>query len=215
MPSPRSSIRFLTRYNVTGQRQLDIWQGEFGQAYTDRNVIDWQTRRPAFQQILEGIEISQALEVGCNRGHNLIALADLFGDGCDVVGIEPNRHALELVRASSVKVGALPGNVFDLPFKDQSFDLVFTAGVLIHIALDDLAAALSEIHRVSRRYILAIEYFAEEETVINYRGYDDALWKRDFLKHYQSHFPGLSLLRHGYWESEHGFDRTHWWLLEK
>jgi ubiquinone/menaquinone biosynthesis C-methylase UbiE len=63
------------------------------------------------------------------------------------VGVEPNQYALELARALSVKVGILHGHSFDLPFKDGYFDLVFTAGVLIHIPLEDLPTALSEAYR--------------------------------------------------------------------
>jgi len=195
--------------------QLRIWKGEFGKDYTDRNVIDWRARLPAFQQMLGGLPIKRVLEVGCNRGHNLVCLAELLGGESDVVGVEPNRYALELARASSVKVGVLYGHAFDLPFKDGYFDLVFTAGVLIHIPLGDLPLALSEIYRVSKRYILAIEYFAQEETVVHYRGHDNLLWKRDFLQHYRSQFPDLTLIRSGYWGPEDGFDRAHWWLLEK
>jgi pseudaminic acid biosynthesis-associated methylase len=194
---------------------LRVWEGEFGEAYTDRNVIDWRTRLPAFQQMLGGLPIGRVLEVGCNRGHNLVALAELLGEDSDVVGVEPNRYALKLARASSVKVAALHGHAFDLPFKDEYFDLVFTAGVLIHIPLADLPTVLVEIYRVSKRYMLAIEYFAEEETAIHYRGHDDLLWKRNFLKHYQTWFPDLTLIRSGYWGPEDGFDRCHWWLLEK
>jgi pseudaminic acid biosynthesis-associated methylase len=194
---------------------LEIWEGEFGKAYTDRNEIDWHTRLPAFQQMLDGLLIKRVLEVGCNRGHNLICLARILGEGSDIVGVEPNRYALEIARASSVNVGVLYGHAFDLPFKDGYFDLVFTARVLIHIPLGDLPLALSEIYRVSKRYILAIEYFAQEETVVHYRGYDNLLWKRDFLRHYQSQFPELTLVRSGFLTSEDGFDKTHWWLLEK
>lgn len=195
--------------------QLRTWEGEFGRAYTDRNVIDWRTRLPAFQQMLGRLPIKRVLEVGCNRGHNLVALAEIIGEGCDVVGVEPSRYALELARASSVKVGVLHGHAYDLPFKNGCFDLVLTAGVLIHIPLAGLPIALAEIYRVSKRYILAIEYFAEEETVIHYRDHDDLLWKRDFFKHYQTQFPHLTLIRSGYWGPADGFDRTHWWLLEK
>jgi pseudaminic acid biosynthesis-associated methylase len=195
--------------------QLRIWEGEFGKDYTDRNVIDWRTRLRAFRQMLDGLPIKRVLEVGCNRGHNLVCLAELLGEESEVVGVEPNRYALELARASSVKVGVLYGHAFDLPFKDGYFDLMFTAGVLIHIPLGDLPLALSEIYRVSKRYILAIEYFAQEETAVCYRGHDNLLWKRDFLQHYRSQFPDLALIRSGYWGPEDGFDRTHWWLLEK
>lgn len=193
----------------------EVWQGEFGEAYTGRNVMDWQTRLPAFRVMLEGLPVKRVLEVGCNRGHNLVALAEILEQGTEVIGIEPNQYALGIAREASSKVGVLKGQAVDLAFKDEYFDLVFTACVLIHIPLSDLPLALAENYRVSNRYILAIEYFAEEETGIHYRGHDDLLWKRDFLKHYETQFPDLALIRSGYWGPEDGFDRTHWWLLEK
>lgn len=196
--------------------QLDAWRGEFGCAYTDRNVEDWRVRLPVFTSIVEGFPIRSALEVGCNRGHNLIAFANLLGEDAQVVGIEPNRHAQRIARASSDRISVLEGNAYDLPFKDGTFDLVFTAGVLIHVSLADLPCALSEIHRVSKRHILALEYFAEEETVIPYRGNDELLWKRNFLKHYQMQFPDLQLRREGFLGPEkQSWDSHTWWLLEK
>ncbi|MGD0623538.1 MAG: pseudaminic acid biosynthesis-associated methylase [Thermodesulfobacteriota bacterium] len=196
-------------------KQLETWQGEFGNAYTDRNQIDWQIRLPAFQKMVQELTIHRVLEVGCNRGHNLLALAEILGDGSEVVGIEPNRYALAIARSASVQVGVLYGHAFDLPFKNDYFDLVFSAGVLIHIPPAHLPEALTEIYRVSKRYLLSIEYFAEEETVIYYRDHEDLLWKRNFLRHWQTQFPDLRLIRTGYWGREDGFDRTHWWLLEK
>tara|TARA_Y100000588_G_C14255554_1_gene925267 strand:- start:2663 stop:3259 length:597 start_codon:yes stop_codon:yes gene_type:complete len=195
--------------------QLNAWEGKFGEAYTDRNVVDWRTRIPAFREMVGGLEISQVLEIGCNRGHNLVALEEILGNNVDLVGIEPNPHALKIVRTENSKLDAIKGDIFDIPFKDGYFDFVFTACVLIHIDKSELPKALSEIYRVSSRYILAVEYFAEEETTIHYRGHDDLLWKRNFLKHYQKQFPGLLLVRSGYWGPEDGFDRTNWWLLEK
>jgi pseudaminic acid biosynthesis-associated methylase len=195
--------------------QLRIWEGKFGKDYTDRCVVDWRTRLGAFRQMLEGLPIKRVLEVGCNRGHNLRALVELLEDRSEVVGVEPNQYALELARATSVKASVLYGHAHDLPSSDEYYDLVFTSGVLIHIPLADLPAALSEIYRVSKRYILVIEYFAEEETVIHYRGQDDLLWKRDFPKHYLTQFPDLSLIRSGHWRIEDGFANADWCLLEK
>lgn len=195
--------------------QLKIWQSDFGDAYTDRNQTDWHIRTPAFQVMLAGLSLERVLEVGCNRGHNLVALAKQLGEDCEVVGLEPNQKALEIARASSPKVGVLRGHASDLCFRDGYFDLVATACVLIHIPLTDLSLAMSEIYRVSRRYILSIEYYAEEETPIHYRGHDELLWKRDFLHHFRTQFSDLTLVNSGYWGPEDGFDNTHWWLLEK
>ncbi len=197
------------------KKQLDQWTGDFGRAYTERNVYDWKLRVPAFRAMLKDLSLERVLEVGCNRGYNLLALREVLGPGPEIVGVEPNAFALEIARAASPRVAAVHGDAYNLPFPDASFDLVFTVGVLIHIPPEELPKALTEIHRVSRRYILAAEYYAAEETPIVYRGQNDLLWKRDFRQHYQTLFPGLRLLREGYWDAEQGFDRTHWWLLEK
>src|SRR5688500_13773145 len=107
--------------------QLKVWQGEFGQAYTGRNLENWSVRLTAFRAMLENAPIARALEVGCNRGHNLVALSELLGEVASIVGIEPNRHAQRIARATSDRIAVLEGNAFDLPFKDGVFDLVFTA----------------------------------------------------------------------------------------
>jgi pseudaminic acid biosynthesis-associated methylase len=195
--------------------QLDNWSSEFGRAYTERNVIDWHARLPAFQSVLAGLSVSRVLEVGCNRGHNLLALAESLGKDTEIVGIEPNAYAVEIARAASPKVAVLRGNIFDLPFRDAYFDLVFTVGVLIHIPANCLRQAIEELARVSGRYLLAAEYFAEQETAIPYRGRTDLLWKRNFPRHFEQSLPGIRQLRSGYWGPEDGFDRVHWWLIEK
>ena len=59
--------------------QLEVWQGEFGVAYTDRNLVDWRLRLPAFRQMLDGLSLQRIVEVGCNRGHNLVLLTELLG----------------------------------------------------------------------------------------------------------------------------------------
>ena len=196
-------------------KQLETWQGEFGKAYTDRNVVDGQSRVPAFKKMLDGLRLARILEIGCNRGHNLQALLALLGEDVEIFGVEPNTYALTLARSASNRFSPVPGNVFDLPFKDGYFDLTFTCGVLIHVSPESLADAMREIARVTREYILAVEYYAEQDTVIEYRGHSDLLWKCNFLEHYQTSVPGLKLLRSGYWGEEDGFDRTHWWLMEK
>ncbi|OGV50864.1 MAG: hypothetical protein A2X49_05470 [Lentisphaerae bacterium GWF2_52_8] len=198
-----------------GTKQLEMWQGDFGRSYTDRNNCDYKTLMPAWRGVFEGMPIKSALEIGCNRGHNLMALHEVLGEESDVIGIEPGSYALEIARQVSPKVTAIRGNAFDIPFRDGTFDLTFTSGVLIHISLTDLPTALREIHRVSRRYIFAAEYFAEQETEVNYRGNTGLLWKRNFLRHYQTLFPGLKIVKQGFWGQAEGYDDSTWWLMEK
>ncbi len=204
----------LERDRTLPADQLAIWQGEFGRAYTERNVLDRRTREPAFREMFAGLALERVLEVGCNRGHNLATLADgLRIPG--VFGIEPGEHALELARNASPRAFVLPGRAEALPFRDQWFDLVFTCGVLIHVPPAGLDAALAEIVRCSRRYVLAVEYFAPEETRIDYRGHSELLWKRDYAAEYCRRHSELRVLRKGYLDSADGFDHSTWWLFER
>jgi len=50
-------------------------------------------------------------------------------------------------------VNLIQGSVFDIPFKDKYFDMVFTAGVLIHVSPSDIKKVLKEIYRCSTKYI--------------------------------------------------------------
>ncbi|TWT40404.1 hypothetical protein RAS1_41130 [Phycisphaerae bacterium RAS1] len=196
-------------------KQLCVWQGDFGVAYTDRNVVDWHTRFDAFRRILKGAAISSVLEVGCNRGHNLVALRELLGPEVEYTGVEPNAYARGIARQCDPEIRVVEGDVFSLPFDNGQFDLVLTSCVLIHIRAEDLETAMRELHRVCGRYLLSIEYPADRETVIHYRGHDDLLWKRDFLMHFRAAQPDLQLVSSGNLGPDDGFDVCRWWLMEK
>lgn len=190
-------------------KQLNRWKDSFGDEYTRRNVIDWRARVPIFERIMGGLEIDSVLEVGCNRGHNLLAIYDIIGDRT-IYGIEPNRYARSLAQREGLDV--IDGSVCDIPFKDGYFDLVFTYGVLIHVPEHLLPCALNELYTVSGQYILLAEYFSEEDELIHYRGYNDMLWKRNFPKWFLSqNFPRVDLIRSGF-EIE---ERIDWWVFKK
>lgn len=197
-------------------KQLDKWKGDFGDEYTERNDFDWKSRVHPFDEMLSSLDVKSILEVGCNRGQNLRAIRKVLGGGEKLVGIDPNTHALKLAQNSDTEAELLEGNVYDMPFEAGRFDLCFTSGVLIHVPPSKIGTAISEIYRVSGKYILSVEYYSEEEEEVEgYRGEEEMLWKRDFCSCFKSHFPSLSLVQTGYWGTEDGFDRCHWWLLKK
>jgi pseudaminic acid biosynthesis-associated methylase len=196
-------------------KELETWKGDFGDQYTLRNPVDWRSRVDGFRMILSGLTIGRVLEIGCNRGHNLVAFSEILGPRVELVGVEPNLSALHLARRSTVQAGFLSGTLYDLPFKGGYFDLVFTCGVLIHVPDEKLPTALLEMDRVTSRYLLMIEYFSEQDEGLVYRGESGLLWKRDFPRHLSKVCKGLTLARQGYLRPEEGFDRAHWWLMSR
>ena len=96
------------------------------------------------------------------------------------------------------------------------YDLVFTSGVLIHIPTINLIPSVEEIYRVSKKYIVAIEYFSTRETELEYRGNAGMMWTRDYGSVYMDRFPDLKCVNYGFvWGRDTGLDSLNWWLLEK
>jgi pseudaminic acid biosynthesis-associated methylase len=198
---------------MTDTPQLALWRSEFGRAYTDRNDHDRPERVAAWRSLFDGVTPASALEVGCNVGWNLVYL-DRLGVS-QLFGIEPQREVVVRARQRHPQFTVVHGTASALPFRAGSCDLVFTSGVLIHIAPESLAGALDEIHRVSRRWIAAIEYDHPTEQEIPYRGHAGALWKRDHGAAWQSRFPNLRLVRRLALGAEHGYDDCTAHLFEK
>jgi hypothetical protein len=99
---------------MTDTVQLKAWAGDFGDAYTERNIVDWRTRSAAFETMLEGTEPKTILEVGSNRGHNLILLSELCA-GAHVIGLEPNMKALGIARQADPNAQIVRGNALEIP----------------------------------------------------------------------------------------------------
>jgi pseudaminic acid biosynthesis-associated methylase len=202
------------------------WSGEFGKAYTDRNpksveamneLYDKQFGFSRSQMNHEFLgEMSRSiriLEVGANLGVQLQMLQQMgFGN---LYGIELQGYAVEQAKQSTTGINLIQGDAFDVPFKDGFFDLVFTSGVLIHINPDDIAVALDEIHRCSRRYIWGMEYFAEDYANVEYHGDTALLWKTNFAKLYLDRFRDLRMVREERYKYLENNNQDAMFLLEK
>jgi pseudaminic acid biosynthesis-associated methylase len=191
-----------------------LWSGPFGDAYTERNADVHQARGPFWERLLTAYEPRSVLEVGCNVGGNLRWIVQHV-DRRSVVGIDVNDGALARLREQDPHINVMYASAGRLPFRERAFDLVFTMGVLIHVGSDDLAVAMSEIVRCADRYVLCGEYFAEEETAVEYHGETEALFKRDYCGLYASLFPELQLVESGFLGRDEGWDDVTWWLFRR
>jgi len=196
------------------KRLEDLWAGEFGNAYIERNISAGNGREQFWNMIVTAYSIERVLEVGCNVGVNLRLISKLISPTA-VYGVDINERALELLRSSLPTINTIWSPARELPFRDKWFDLVFTVGVLIHQPESALPIVMSEIVRCSRRHVLCVEYFAEETMEVPYRGQQHALFKRNYGQIYQDMFPHLKLLDQGTLNREHGWDDLTFWLLEE
>lgn len=187
--------------------QGEVWRGEFGTSYTDRNALTleevaatyisrYNTTPPKLKKKFVGNirRSAKILEVGSNIGNQLLWLRAMGFE--NLYGIEIQTYAAKISKTKNLNI--IIGSAFDLPFEDDSFDLIFTDGLLIHISPEDINRVLQEIYRCSNKYIWGFEYYADKYVELLYRGRCNLMWKANFAKLYLSLFPGLRLIKKKY-----------------
>ena len=145
--------------------QASKWSGAFGREYTERNPQSLDemeelyvrnyglTRTELNRRFLDDFDRSmRILEVGSNVGNQLQCLQRMGFER--LYGIELQSYAVEIAKSKSKNINLIQGEASDIPFKDGYFDMVFTSGVLIHIAPKNLPDVLREIHRCTKKLYL-------------------------------------------------------------
>ncbi|MBK6876997.1 MAG: methyltransferase domain-containing protein [Ignavibacteria bacterium] len=157
-------------------QQEKVWETQFGEDYSLRNVFntkglndvyvsDIGISRTSMNEDFIGFLDRKAkiLEVGCNIGIQLVNLQEMGFE--NLYGIELQPHAVELARQRTKGINIIQGTVYDIPFKDNFFHMVFSNRVLIHMNPDHIHEALKEIYRASGKYIYGSEYFTFNDDI--------------------------------------------------
>jgi SAM-dependent methyltransferase len=114
--------------------------------YIYRNVLK------TAEHFLGEIERKEILEVGCGRGATLLEFARRGGN---VTGLDYSEEALATCKElagkseSPERVSFVNGDAKQLPFPSESFDFVFSVGLIEHF--EDPTEILAEQHRVLRK----------------------------------------------------------------
>lgn len=114
------------------------------------------------------ISFDSVLEVGCGLGGNLKKLIAKRR-----VGIDFSPKMIEKALDPKEDIEYYVASVTDIPFPDQSFDLVLSYGCLQHVDSKDLEKAMDEIKRVAKKHIIISEAAQSNNTcfVHNYGPY--------------------------------------------
>ena len=111
--------------------------------------------REATEWLLDHVDFTadtRVLEVACNMGTTMVALAEAHG--CRITGLDMNPKALEKARANIAAHGlndvidVVEGNALALPFPDATFDVVINEAMLTMLPRENKAKAIAEYFRV-------------------------------------------------------------------
>jgi SAM-dependent methyltransferase len=178
------------KYRLNGQPpRVSPWEWQDQKMFAS-DVGATRFRQLLIIRLIERLRPRRILEVGCGNGINLILLAGYFPE-IEFTGIELTEQGHRAARTFQQKprlpaemeqfaplplkdphafrrINFLQGNAAELPFADNSYDLVMSI-----LALEQMERirqqALSEISRVTANYLLNIEPFKDV---------NKALWPR-------------------------------------
>ena len=102
-------------------------------------------KRQLSRHALDGLEKGSLLDVGCGTGE---FLSMAHAKGFQVSGVDLSEGMLKRLELNHPQLTGLTqqASVEKLPFADESFDIVFSSGVLVHVP--EIIAAAKEITRV-------------------------------------------------------------------
>ena len=102
-------------------------------------------------ELCENYKFNVVLDVGCGPGWSVLAF---LMHGKQAQGIEPCKYLFgEELRVPAGLGIVKQASIVDIPCPADSFDMVFCTDVLEHVQEKDIHQALTELVRVSKKYI--------------------------------------------------------------
>jgi pseudaminic acid biosynthesis-associated methylase len=198
--------------------QENFWQGEFGSEYVERSCRGDYERIALWSRILSRTsKIDAVLELGANRGLNLIAINQLMPK-VQLSAVEINKKAANELRSVFPNIDLHISSIFDYKPSDSSCDMVITSGVLIHINPAQLPHVYELMYNATSRYILIAEYYNPTPIEVDYRGNKGFLFKRDYAGEMLDMYSDLSLVDYGFVyhrDPRFPLNDINWFMLKK
>jgi len=135
-------------------------QGYGGYYYNPRF---WTPVIPTFQDYWKLVSSHKILDVGCGKGFMLYDLKRLI-PGINVRGVDISEYAIAN-SLPNIKDHVSVANAKNLPFENNTFDVVISINTIHNLEIDECAISLNEIERVSKgnSFITVDAYRSEDE----------------------------------------------------
>ena len=143
----------------------DFFDGErkYGYGGYNYNPRFWTQVVKDFKDYYELKDGSKILDVGCGKGFMVYDFFKL-NPNLDIVGIDISDYAITNCK-EEVRKNLKVASCEELPFKDNTFDLVISINTIHNLERDGCGKSLREINRVSKKnkFIIVDAYRNEEE----------------------------------------------------
>ena len=103
-------------------------------------------------KVIQGGHYKSVLDVGCGEGVPLLNILSDLQSNNSINGVDFDEIKLHMIKNNISQGNFVKGNVYNLPYKSKTFDLILCLEVMEH--LSSPKKALEEIKRVSSQDIL-------------------------------------------------------------
>lgn len=136
-------------------------RSKYLQQLIDSNLL----REPVIRSVIRHLELpqgSRGLDVGCGSGAQTLLLAEAVRPTGHVVGIDINSEFIEYAQAEADKrnlsnqVTYQPGNMYKIPFEQDSFDWAWSMDCVVYNPSDPRSALKEMVQVVKPHGLIAI-----------------------------------------------------------
>ena len=181
------------------------------------NSFDNKLGKKVWYDLLKNKKIDSILECGSNIGRNLKQI-NLAYPKKKLSFIELNKKAFKICSLNKNIENSYNSSIQDCKILKNTYDLVFTSGVLIHLNDKTLNKVIPKIIDWSKNFVIILEYFSTTKIEKTYRGKKNLL----FLREYGEEFlktKRVKLLDCGFFYSKiykkAGFGDITYWVFKK
>lgn len=169
---PQSSRNLNERLQKKTEENRKIAR-EFGKEFFDGdrmcgyggfsyNPKFWKSVIPDFKKYWNLSSNNSILDVGCGKGFMLFDIINQI-PGIKIKGIDISKYAIKNCK-KEVKEFLEVGNAKQLPFEDNSFDIVISINTIHNLDEKECSIALKEISRVSKHHaFVTVDAYRNEE----------------------------------------------------
>ena len=170
--------------NITPEYFTNNTLGHGGNSKKKRIALT--KRRKMLSRFVREWGITSALELGCNNGANLTFLSE-HNPSLKLAGLDICERAIKHAKeVEGCPADLFVGSIYDLSrFEDNSFDMVFTCAVLLHINHDKAKEVMREMVRIARKKVVHLERQTKRPKILSYaHGEIPHAFSHNFIRSY-------------------------------
>jgi len=155
-------------YRLLSFNPKRYWTKRGGKEYFDQYPLDEERNTSLILQTLDELDFDSLIDIGCGYGRYLKSIRKKF-DHVQLTGVDisPTQIAEAKRFCNKLDIKFYETDGKRLPFKNNSFDVAFTYGCMIHVPYKWINSFFTDICRVTKRYGLFLESAATQKSLFN------------------------------------------------